>query len=68
MKLVLHLLLSWIAAFGLMMISVGVLGSFYSRSELLEITGGSGLTIYLLWVGILSSVVIVRYFWANFSK
>jgi len=48
-------------AFGLMLIAVGLLGSFYDKAELLEVTGGSGLTIYLIWAGILSSVFVIRY-------
>ena len=67
MKLVQHLLLSWAAAFGLMLISVGVLGSFYDRTELLEITGGSGFLIYLLWGIVLSVCIIMRHYWKKWN-
>jgi len=68
MKLVKQLLMCWLAGWLLMLVSLAVAGSIFERKELLEITNGSGLTVYLLWVGILSSVVVVRYFQANFSK
>jgi len=42
-----------------MLISLGILGSFYEKRELLEITGGSGLTVYLCWVAILSLGVTI---------
>jgi len=44
-----------------MLISLGILGSFFDKRELMEITGGSGLTIYLTWVAVLSAVVILRH-------
>jgi len=45
-----------------MLVTLGVLGSFYEKRELLEITGGSGFSIYLSWVGVLSTICIIRYF------
>jgi len=51
-----------------MLISLGILGSFYEKRELMEITGGSGLTVYLSWVVILSASVMLRYFLAKRSK
>jgi len=45
-----------------MLVSLGILGSFYEKRELMEITGGSGLTVYLSWVVMLSTICIIRYF------
>lgn len=68
MKLLLHLFFCWLGAFALMLITLGILGSILDRKELLEFTGGNGLTVYLFWVVTLSVIVVVRYFYARVIK
>lgn len=68
MKLIWHLLLCWPASFGLMLITVGVLGTIFERKELMEITGGSGLSAYLFWLVVLSVATCIRYLLATRFK
>jgi len=60
MKLLLHLFFCWLGAFALMLITLGILGSILDRKELLEFTGGNGLTVYLFWGACLSAFVCLR--------
>ena len=48
-----------------MLITLGILGSFLSKNELIEITGGSGIWIYGIWVFVLLMFQFFRYFNSN---
>jgi hypothetical protein len=49
-------------AYGLMMLTAAIMGTFYSTTELREILGGiSALPIYYSWLSILFPIVIAYY-------
>jgi uncharacterized membrane protein YqjE len=61
-ELLFKLLLVPFVAFGLMMLTAAIMGTFYSTPELRELLGGtSALPIYYGWLAILYPIVIAYY-------
>ena len=62
MNILLKLCVVPFAAYFAMMITVAILGSVIGNQALKELTGGSGLTIWLGWIGIFFVTTVTHHF------
>jgi len=62
MKLLYKLLTIPGAAYFASMFTVALMGTFMERSNFMELTGGTALYIWYVWLGVLAMIIIAQHF------